>query len=115
MIIKDKIKAICLKIKVLILILKVWHWHDKNFSDWTFEKQREKFNKEVYEFMSAMQDFTSSRHSATKLRLVYEEMADIMIAGFNALKYHQGYSTINFKFNIVRKRKYGKDGQHKTK
>lgn len=114
MMVKDKIKTVKHKIKVLRLILKIWQWHDEKFSDWTFEEQRGKFNTEVYEFMSAMQDFTSSRHNATKLRLVYEEMADIMIAGLNALKYHQGYSTINYKFNIVRKRKYGKDGQHKA-
>lgn len=102
------------KIKVLRLILKIWQWHDDKFSDWTFDEQRGKFNKEVYEFMSAMQEFTSSRHNETKLRHVFEEMADVIIAGINTLKYHQGYSTLKYKFDIVRRRKYGKDGQHKA-
>jgi NTP pyrophosphatase (non-canonical NTP hydrolase) len=115
MTIKSKIREIKHRIKVLILILKIWEWHDSKFSKWDFEKQRGKFNKEVYEFIQAMESYTSSNNDPTKLRLVFEEMADIIISGLNTLKYHQGYTTLQYKFNIVRRRKYGKDGQHKTK
>lgn len=113
--IQHKIKDLKHKIKVLRLILEIWQWHDSKFNKWDFEKQRGKFNAEVYEFMSAMEDYTSTNNNQTKLRLVFEEMADVIISGINTLKYHQGYTTLKYKFDIVRRRKYGKDGQHKTK
>jgi NTP pyrophosphatase (non-canonical NTP hydrolase) len=111
----NKYKKIRHKIKVILLILEIWDWHEELFGKWNFEEQRGKFNKEVYEFMSAMESYTSSNDNPTKLRHVYEEMADIMISGLNALKYNQGYITLKYKFDLIRKRKYGKDGQHKTK
>lgn len=107
-------RTLLLKIKVIILLLKIWDWHQGKFADWNFDDQKKKFTAEVYEFMSAMESYTTSKNSAKKLRHVYEEMADILIAGANLLKYHQGYSTVKYKFIEVKRRKYGKDGQHKA-
>lgn len=102
------------KLRALWLILKIWRWHDKLFADWNFDQQKGKFSKEVYEFVTAMESYTSSNNDGRKLGNVYKEMADVIISGLNLLKYYQGISTVEYKFKEVKRRKYGKDGQHKA-
>lgn len=99
-------------IRAILLVIKILRWHEKHFKDWTFEQQADKWKQELGELLMAWKKHNEQPKNQTRLRHVYEEMADVLIAGLSLLKYYEGYSTVKLKLDVIKQRRYGKDGQH---
>lgn len=93
-------------IKSLILVFKIMCWHSKTFKGLNMTEQRDKLNQEINEFVEAKERFISSnlwrRHYLEKN--MEEEMADVIIASINLLKYPYFYKKVLNKHNINLKR-----------
>lgn len=88
-------------IRELKLIYDIWKWHNKTF-DLTAQQQKQKLKSEIDEFNQAFKNFTKSAYPRRPKyqAKVNEELADVIIAGINCLKYPEIFERVAVKHNI---------------
>lgn len=89
-------------IRELKLIYNIWKWHNKTFKDLPSDEQKRKLSREIYEFIEAKEKYIKAPSSKKgKYRFaVDEELADVIIAGINLLKYPDFFERVAVKHNI---------------
>lgn len=85
-------------IRELKLVYKILKWHNKTFPCLPMEAQKRKLNNEINEYIDAKEKYTRSRRYKNKNKNeLLEEMADVIIAGINCLRYPDFFERVAVK------------------
>ena len=95
----------------LIEIYKIWLWHKKTFPEFTAINQKKKVRDEAHELVEAFRNFIQ-KGNYTRQKHVEEELADVIIASINAMRFEDVRREVNKKMSENYKRSW-KNGQHK--
>jgi NTP pyrophosphatase (non-canonical NTP hydrolase) len=98
-------------LKGLINIVKIWMWHKKTFPEFTAINQKKKVRDEAHELVEAFKNFIQNGNCARQ-KHVEEELADVIIASVNAMRFEDVRREVNKKMKENHKRSW-KNGQHK--
>lgn len=92
-------------------MLDILTWHKKTFPTFTYQEQKEKLTGEIREFEEALEKYIRTG-SAAKGTAVNYELADVVIAGINLMRYEEARKLVKEKMEINYTRTW-KGGQHK--
>ena len=98
-------------IRGLINIYKIMSWHTKTFPKFSAEGQKHKIRAEINEFIEAIK-FNSKKNTRYSNKKVNEELADVIIASINAMRFEEVRKEVNKKMKENFKRSW-ENGQHK--
>lgn len=86
-------------IRELKLIYDIWKWHDKTFPELPADAQKQKLVSEIKEFDEAKAKYIKSPYPRRPryINNVNNELADVIIAGINCLKYPEFYERVAVK------------------
>lgn len=98
-------------IKTLIQIYLILRWHKKTFPSFTCQGQKEKVAGEIYEFEQALAEYIE-HPTETRARLVDGELADVVIASINLMRYKEMRELVKKKMKVNYSRSWN-GGQHK--
>lgn len=98
----------------LIEIYKIMSWHKKTFPKFSAEGQKKKVRDEAGELIEAFEKFTNRKKTKSDYltKKVNEEMADVIIASINAMRFEDVRQEVNKKMKENYKRSW-ENGQHK--
>ncbi|MCH5201889.1 MAG: hypothetical protein J1F17_01655 [Oscillospiraceae bacterium] len=101
-------------LKTLLLVYRILKWHKKTFPEYTICQQEEKLFVEAREAFDALEDITKAKSKHRQeicAKHIQEEIADMIIAGINLLRFKESRQDVIAKMNINEKRNW-KNGQH---
>ena len=98
-------------IKNLFNIFCILKWHKKTFPTFTYQEQKEKLAGEIREFQAALEEYIRTANPVIG-KAVNFELADVVIAGINLMRYEEMRELVKEKMEINYTRTW-KGGQHK--
>lgn len=93
------------------LIKDIQEWHEQTFPEFTAKDQELKLGEEIGEYSTAIDTLIATRLQSD-LEKIKGELADVVIAAVNLLRYPEIQTLVKTKMAINRKRTW-KDGHHK--
>ena len=100
-------------IKPIIQIFRILRWHKKTFPDFDCQAQKEKLAGEICEFEAALGEYIRTGNSVIGEDVNFE-LADVVIAGINLMRFKEMREIVARKMEINRRRTWN-GGQHKEK
>lgn len=97
-------------IKTLWLIYGILRWHKRTFPNATAEQQEQKLGEEISEYSAAI-DTLIATGLQSDLEKIKEELADVIIAAVNLLRYPEIQTLVKTKMAANKQRTW-KDGHH---
>lgn len=92
------------------LIKDIQEWHEKTFPEFTAKDQEMKLGEEISEYCAAIDTLIATGLQKDFVD-VKQELADVIIAAVNMLRYPEIRELVSFKMALNKKRTW-KDGHH---
>lgn len=93
------------------LIKDIQEWHEKTFPEFSAKDQELKLGEEIGEYRAAIDTLIATRLQSD-LEKIKGELADVIIATVNLLRYPEIQTLVKTKMAINKQRTW-KDGHHK--
>lgn len=93
------------------LIKDIQEWHSKTFPEFSAKDQEMKLGEEISEYCAAI-DTLIATGLQSDLEKIKEELADVIIAAVNLLRYPEIQTLVKTKMAANKQRTW-KDGHHK--
>lgn len=93
------------------LIKDIQEWHTRTFPEFTAKDQELKLGEEIGEYRAAIDTLIATRLQSD-LEKIKEELADVVIAAVNLLRYPEIQTLVKTKMTTNKQRTW-KDGHHK--
>ncbi len=97
-------------IRELWAVYKVLRWHEKTFLEFTAKDQEMKLGEEISEYSAAI-DTLIATGLQSDLEKIKEELADVIIAAGNLLRFPEIQTLVKTKMAANKQRTW-KDGHH---
>lgn len=97
-------------IRELWAVYKVLRWHEKTFPEFTAKDQEMKLGEEISEYSAAI-DTLIATGLQSDLEKIKEELADVIIAAVNLLRFPEIKTLVKTKMATNKQRTW-KDGHH---